>query len=163
MKNTIKILVVVGVLIILGLAVFLVISSNKKETFDESKAIDMGISNTISYIDNCLAVKDIPMANRSELMRGCPDSEGFNINQTGLEKLKLIENLKGIPVNISLSGCNLIYDFDYQDVIVRLVYHSISLYDCNSKYYLVLTETPAPNEKYYQIKLNEDLINKLKK
>lgn len=163
MKGLTKGLIVVGVVIILIIALFLVID-NKKESFDETKAVDLGITGTISYLDNCLTVKDIPLANRSEDMRGCPDSEGMNINETAFNKLRLLQNLKGSSVNVSLSNCNMIYTFNYQKVVAKLSYYTINVYSCDDKQYIGFLKNPPSGEdstRIFQIKLNESLTNQL--
>ncbi len=158
MKKTLVITILI--IIIIGVIAGYYLMNNSNNAFDESKAVNINAVNlSIDFLDSCLEVKDVSMENRSERMRGCPET----LDENNFTKFKLLESIKGIPSEMNnTSKCNLIYTFGYTETIVMLSYQRFNIYDCGSEEYLVSSVNPGMHDTIYQIKLSDDIINQLK-
>lgn len=95
--------------------------------------------------------------------------ETTDIDNSNLNKLKSLENIKGISLdsdsitNYNFEECNILWELDYARISARVYHTVITIYDCESKFYLTTHTYPGdPTNIVYKINPSEEIILKLK-
>jgi len=169
---------ILGVIII-GVVILIVIifySKNlSEEKYDSTKEKPIiFISSWIENLEKCQGYSKFNPREKAldaGYSQFCFDST--DIDDNNLSKLKMLENNKGILVyngtgnydyNKIFTKCNLLWEFNYQHVIVNLNHESMKIYGCEDKFYIISDVWPGPpsSMEIYQTNLDEEIINNLK-
>ncbi len=161
-------LVIIIILIVVG---SILIFNQNTTTYDKTKEKDLGISNYLSYLEECKAVEGVDRANLSERLRVCPPIP----EQEVFDKLSIIKDLKGIKecdnsenaeCDKMISECNEITNINFKSSATSgghtPTYTTIGIYECEGgKYYLSESSSPPPRIEISRIQLTESEISEL--
>ncbi|EFK97889.1 hypothetical protein LDC_0031 [sediment metagenome] len=170
MKKKVVIGIGAGMILLIGLLFYFEYPNKEEYDITQEKQITF-ISSLIKNLEECQGYsKFSPREKALEVgySQFCFDST--DIDNTNLSKLEALENLKGILIDENISSnynyyaeCNLLWEFNYQKVVVRLNHATIRVYECKDKFYITSSSYPGPpTVRAYRIRLSEEIINKLK-
>jgi len=162
--------IIIALIVLIGVIFYFVYLDEEAYDITREEQI-IFISDWIEDLEGCQGYSEF--SSREEVLGAgysqfCFDST--DIGEKNLGKLRVLENLRGILVYDGLSsdyddftGCNLLWKFDYEHVVVRLTHSRLSIYECGDEFYIVSSFWPgAPTINVYRTNFNKEVIDKIK-
>jgi hypothetical protein len=175
MKKKVSIGIIIGLLILIVILIGIIFYFRhldlNKEKYDATKEEQIGfISNWIVNLEECQGYsKFSPREEALDAGYSYYCFETTDIDDTNLNKLKALGNIKGILLegnssfDYNFTECNSLWELDYAWIAAR-VYHTImNVYECEDKFYITTHSYPgAPTLTVYRINPSEEIINELR-
>lgn len=173
-----KLMIVLGIIFLLILIItgFFIFKNNSESKsnllLDEDKFIHLGLNYTVITLENCLNSVDSSNISLNDFYYYCShEARDYLPSKEGVEKLKLIKDIKGINCEGDSdecldysNSCEKIWEISYRDLGVRPHSYKISIDKCEDNYYL--TKSSGLNgpsiSNVYIIDLNKEILNQLK-
>ncbi len=171
-QNTLWIYLLVAFVVIVALILFVGLKDkNEGGIFNNATVLDF--SPEVKYLNDCLAVQDIPASQREESLKLCPD-----VKKEEVEKLSQIDGARGEEVCNSfgaidnggtyrkcfdfIRGCNQIFQLiDSEGDGNGKDKKFYQIFECGSDDYYVYWHILPPEIKVVRVYLSQETINGL--